>query len=221
MKVTNLINKRFGKLLVVSRQGSNKKGNALWKCVCDCGNESIVVGYKLTGGHTKSCGCLKLEILATSSYKHGLSNSRIFKIWTGMIARCNYHVDTYKNYSLRGIKVCNEWKDFLTFYKWAMANGYKDNLTIDRIDNNGNYEPSNCRWADRYIQNNNTRKNVKVTAHGETKTVAEWSRKTGINVGTIYVRIRKKHCSPEIAVTEKKNLRTRRNLILNTEVKRA
>ena len=163
-KFIDLTGKRFGRLTVVER-AENKNGYTMWKCKCDCGNETVVYGAHLSGGKTKSCGCLCLEKIS----KHSLCDTHLYRIWASMKDRCyNAKAQPYERYGGRGITVCDEWKnDFTTFYNWAMSNGYSDDLTIDRIDVNGNYEPSNCRWVDVITQANNKRNNIKVNLNGE------------------------------------------------------
>lgn len=118
---------------------------------------------------------------------------RLYSIWHNMKSRCyNPNATHYKNYGGRGIKVCDEWRNnFQAFYEWAISHGYRDDLTIDRKDNDGDYSPENCRWADRYTQNNNTAKNHRITYNGETKTAAEWARLYGLSRYTFNKRIRR------------------------------
>lgn len=181
--VIDLTGQRFGMLTVIER--AEKIGNHIsWICKCDCGNVTkAITGNNLKKGHVKSCGCMYR--------KHGMHGSRLYSIWNGMKTRCyNKNHIHYNDYGGRGITVCEEWKDdFKAFADWAMSNGYADNLTIDRIDANGNYEPSNCEWKCMKEQSNNRRNNIIITYNGITKTIPQWADETGINYNTLRRRI--------------------------------
>ena len=189
----NLKGRKFNKLQVIDFYG-NKKGRTYWQCKCDCGKVCILEAYKIKSGHTKSCGCLGVEnkkTLYKYSIKHKKMDTKLYRVWQNMKRRCyTASSNSYKNYGARGIKVCKEWsQDFISFYNWAMANGYKENLTIDRINVNGNYEPNNCRWATMEEQANNKRNNVFINYNGEKLSINQWSKKTGIKRETIYWRL--------------------------------
>ena len=197
--VKDLTGLKFGKLTVLKLEKTKQKfkENGLkagklyyWLCKCECGKLSIVEHYKLIN-KTRSCGCLKIESLIKRSTKHGCKHKKIYPVWQGIKDRCfNKNNKRYNCYGGRGISVCDEWLDFQTFYNWAQANGYKEGLTIDRIDVNRNYEPSNCRWVTTEIQNKNTRQNHKVTYNGVTKCVCEWAEDIGINEATLRYRLK-------------------------------
>ena len=181
-KLIDLTGQKFGRLTVIERSDNVLVGNqskTAWKCICDCGKEIVVASQYLRNGDTKSCGCFQREF---AGRKHGFSKTRLYGIWCGIIRRCcNENDQAYRNYGGRGIKVCDEWKNnFMSFRKWALENGYSDKLSIDRIDNNGNYEPSNCRWATQMEQANNMRCNRILVYNGESHTAAEWGRITGL-----------------------------------------
>ena len=171
----------------------------MWLCKCDCGNSSVVSVSDLRRGHTKSCGCLRADMNTT----HGVYNTKLYRIWHEMQRRCNDHNKAaYKRYGGRGISVCNEWDDPKVFYDWAMANGYKKGLQIDRINNDGDYEPNNCQWVTAKENCNNRQTNVTVELDGQTKTVMEWSRITGIPHSTIRGRIKAGKSPEEILKTK-------------------
>lgn len=177
---------RFGKLTAIKLSHQAKRRRTFWLCLCDCGKYTTVDLSHLTSGHTKSCGCANIERIRNLNLKHGLSNSRLWRCYHNMRTRCYWtRSKEYKYYGERGIKVCDEWINpetgFETFYAWAMKNGYKEDLTLDRINTNGNYEPSNCRWVDLYTQANNKRTTRYVSVNGEVDTVARWSRALGVS----------------------------------------
>lgn len=207
-EIEDLKGKRYGRLTVVER-AETKNRKTYWKCKCDCGATIKVNTANLNNGHTKSCGCLQKEKVTT----HGKKNTKLYKVWASMKARCdNSSHKAYENYGGRGITVCDEWKnDFINFYNWAMENGYQDGLTIDRKDNNGNYEPLNCRWSTQKEQNNNTRRNQYIEFDGECHTIAEWAEIKKINRLTLWDRITRKGWSLERALTTPPGKHRRRN----------
>jgi hypothetical protein len=147
-QVKNEIGNRYGRLVVISRDSSSRKGSATWKCQCDCGNIKTAVGEYLRNGRIKSCGCYQKEMATKANTIHGLSETSLFKIWSGIKGRCfNLRAKSYKYYGGRGITLCDEWLEFLPFYEWAMIHGYQKRLTIERVDNDGNYCPGNCVFA--------------------------------------------------------------------------
>ena len=167
-KPIDLMGQRFGRLVVIERAGTSKNGQVIWRCLCDCGKEADVLSISLRRGLTRSCGCLSREKVSERTTArntiHGARHTKLYNTWRGMRERCeNPSHKSYSDYGGRGISVCAEWQDFTAFQKWALASGYKDGLSLDRIDSNGNYEPSNCRWADKKQQSRNRRSNHLIT----------------------------------------------------------
>lgn len=185
----DLTGQSFGRLLVLSLEKRNGT-NTTWNCECVCGNKKVILGRLLRNGGTKSCGCLSIEDKKTRHITHGQSKTRLYSVWAQMIKRC--HNEKYFQYYLYGgrdIKVHPQWKeDFKSFYEWSMENGYEEHLTIDRIEVNDNYNPSNCRWVTMKTQQNNRRNNIVVEINGELMTIAELSEKTNINSKVLYAR---------------------------------
>ena len=174
----DLTGKRFGRLVVigVDDRGTRK---TYYNCQCDCGNVKSVRADSLLCGAIRSCGCMKKEqdrINLEANHSHRQSGTRLYQIWQGMKRRChNPHDTRYDRYGGRGIIVCDEWREnFQAFYDWAVQNGYDETLTIDRIDNDGNYCPDNCRWSSKEEQARNRSSNINITIGNATKTLTEW-----------------------------------------------
>lgn len=187
----DLTGQRFGKLVAIKPVGQAKGKQYLWECICDCGNTSVAIGSNLIRGNTKACGCVRLTEIGDRTRKHGMSKTRIFNIWAGMRKRClNPKCKAYKNYGGRGIKIDPRWDSFENFYE-DVHESYADNLSLDRYpDINGDYGPSNFRWATQKTQNNNRRTNVHVELDGESKTLAEWSNISGVHPTVIKYRLK-------------------------------
>ena len=186
----DLTGQRFGRQVAIKPVGINKYRNYLWLCKCDCGNEHIVASGKLVQGKSRSCGCLANDMHIKQLEKHGITTGgkpRTFNIWNGMKARClNPKSISFKNYGGRGILICDEWLLFENFHNWAMASGYDDELTIDRINNDGNYEPSNCRWENAKINISKQRKTRYIEVYGITKNVTQWCKLFKVSRATAY-----------------------------------
>lgn len=192
-KMIDLTGQRFGRLTVQRIAERDAAGRATWLCYCDCGDTATVAAYSLRSGRTKSCGCLRRENMRSVATSHGGSRTRLYNIWCALKERSNTQTaSNYKDYGGRGITVCDEWlRSFEAFRDWALANGYRDNLSIDRKDNDGPYCPENCRWATEKQQSNNRRSNRVLTYNGETHTLAQWAELTGIKFSTLYMRLRR------------------------------
>ena len=208
-KFIDLTGQKFGRLTVVSFSSKDKNHHLYWNCVCECGTNRRVAGCALKRGLTQSCGCLsreKASFRAKQRQKteqrltrktHGLKHCRLYGVWSDIKKRCNNpNSHIYKHYGGRGISICDEWSNnFKAFYDWAMANGYDENAqkgecTIDRIDVNGNYEPSNCRWVSMEVQAKNKSTNHYLEMNGEKHTISDWSRILNIPSARITARLK-------------------------------
>ena len=207
MKLIDLTGKKFGSLTVISRADNTKNGKARWFCKCDCGRFKTkpVTTNDLKSGKVQSCGCKYKTSNKENAKRHGETNTRIYRIWCCMRARCNYkHHKEYQNYGGRGITYSPEWALYENFRDWALNNGYTDCLTLDRIDTNKDYTPDNCRWATMKQQQNNRRDNILLTDKGETQTISIWAEKTGLSSSTLAWRL--KHGWPESEIFLPTNL---------------
>lgn len=185
----DLMGQKFGKWTVIGPV--DKLGhNIRWKCRCECGNEAMVGVGNLKTGKSVSCGCYKSKLTSERNTTHGMKPTRLYRVWNGMKARCQIPSSSgYYKYGARGIKVCEEWQNFEPFKEWALANGYRDDLQIDRIDVYGNYEPSNCRFVTNKENALNKRNTRYLTLDGVTKTVIGWADTLGISERTIRSRL--------------------------------
>lgn len=198
-KSLDLSGQRFGRLTVLKLEKQEQriiKGKKYgqiyyYLCKCDCGNILTVKRSLLLANKTTSCGCYKHDIVKSVNTKHGKRNTRLYKIWCNIKYRCNNkNAINYKRYGGRGITICDEWmKDFKNFYDWAINNGYNDLLSIERINNNGNYEPSNCKWATNKEQAQNRRSNFNITLDNKTQCLTKWAEDYNIDESAVRDRI--------------------------------
>lgn len=203
-KEQSIEGQKFNRLTAIRFVGDKVCANGtikhMWECECDCGNKIVTNSNALKTGNTKSCGCLKMERLLARNLKHGGDKAgiaeRLYWVWKGVRSRClNPKNPSYAYYGGRGIALCKEWNDYAVFREWALTNGYNENArhgecTLDRIDNNKGYSPSNCRWANMFTQANNTGKNRVICFKGESKTASEWARDIGISANSLYIRLK-------------------------------
>lgn len=177
---------KYGTLTVLGPEGKNDRG-VLWRCKCDCGAEVVKVGDDLKFGRTKTCGDHNIH-KPNRKRSEPRPDKRLYSEWYTMLNRCSKKYHGKKYYYDKGITVCEEWNDYSVFKTWSLQNGYSDELTLDRIDVNGNYEPNNCRWVDMKVQQNNKTSNVRIAIGDETRTLKEWSEYYDIPYGTVKAR---------------------------------
>jgi hypothetical protein len=184
-----LVGRRFSRLTVIERDPTARY--ASWRCRCDCGEITVVRTEQLTGGGTRSCGCLQRDVVRTRNRTHGQTGSSEYTAWRNALARCyNPRNRDFPNYGGRGITMCDRWRS--SFDAFVADLGERPvGLTLERIDTNGPYAPGNCRWASRTEQGNNQRDNVRLTHQAETLTLAEWARRTGVSYDTLHKRMRR------------------------------
>ncbi|WP_282044991.1 hypothetical protein [Roseibium album] len=188
MPKQDLAGQRFGRI-VLTEPVRDERGKLHWRGICDCGNEWTGPASSLKNGNTRSCGCLANDLTRERNAKHGLSGTRLYRIWQGILSRAHHGTGSCTKYYVdRGISVCDDWLEYVPFHDWAIENGYEDSLTIERIDVNGNYCPENCKWIPMAEQAKNTRSTIKVLFCGRSVSIAALSRETGINAGTLYAR---------------------------------
>jgi len=186
----DLTGQRFGKLVAISiERKSSSSTRIYWNCVCDCGGKRVVSNDHLRNGDVTDCGCTRKHVAHWN--KHGMYNSRLYRIWSLMKERCcNPNRKEYPNYGGRGICICEEWTEAKNFIKWSLNNGYSDELTIDRIDNDGNYCPENCRWVSRKEQMQNRRNNHYISFNGKTLTLTQLAKENGLTYSQLYKRLK-------------------------------
>lgn len=197
----DLTGKKYGYLTVISRDKNTKDGRATWKCLCKCGKYTVVPTYRLNAGECQSCGCKKFE---SHNRVHGMTKTDLHNKWLQIKQRCldkNYRA--YQRYGAAGITICDEWKNnFVAFMNWSYQNGYREGLSLDRIDNSKGYSPDNCRWVTWKDQCNNRRNNVKITYQGRTQNLKQWCEELGIDYHFVYQRMRKNGMTFEEAINK-------------------
>lgn len=181
----DITGQRFGRLVAVKRLKEK------WLCKCDCGNESETLLYSLESGRAKSCGCYNREEITLRNTKHGMANQRdqLYRAWLNMRHRClGTNNPDYKHYGGRGVKISKKWDDYTKFKEWSEHNGFEQGLTLDRIDNDGDYSEDNCRWVDRKVQGNNRRTNIVIEINGVKANLKQHAKMNGLNYGTVRTR---------------------------------
>lgn len=201
---TDLTGHKYHKLTVVGFNGKDNRHQSYWNCVCDCGGLLVVRGGNLVSGHTKSCGCWKMRSDGDAK------KLKLYGVWNTMKSRCNRPTSAaYKRYGGRGISICNEWKEsYQAFKRWALMAGYREGLSIDRINNNGSYCPENCRWITMSKQSENKRSNIWLTHNGQTHIISQWAKILSVPSGRLFHRYHRGF-SVDIILSEKKLVNAR------------
>lgn len=188
VKAINIIGKKFNKLTVISKEPKNKLGEVRWLCQCECGNKTIILSYYIRKGITRSCGCLMKELAKIRKTTHNFSRTSTYHIWQAMKNRCeNPKSSMYKYYGGKGIKVCERWNTFTNFLTDMGERPIKK--SIDRINNDGNYEPGNCRWATNFEQSRNTNRNHIIFHNGKSHCLSDWAALLNIPHKTLSNRL--------------------------------
>lgn len=204
-KIPNSVGKSFHKLTAIEELGFNNKNQREYLFRCNCGEEVIRLFKDVSSSKIKSCGCGVVEAVKKSNTTHGMTKTKIYSRYKGMVSRCNYEKHhAYQRYGGRGIKVSNEWlgeDGFEKFYEWAMQNGYSEELSLDRIDNNLGYSPENCRWTDAHTQANNRETSITFKFEGVEKSLMEWANDLELNYDSLWRRIKKYGYTFEDAIT--------------------
>jgi hypothetical protein len=199
--LVDLTGERFGRLEAIRVVGIDKRGEKIWECYCECGSFHNVLSSNLRTGHTKSCGCLDREKFSERTTKHGMYGTRTYKIYQNLLQRCYNEKSTfYTNYGARGIKVCKRWESFDNFL--ADMGEVPDGYQLDRINNDGDYEPGNVRWATPKDNARNRSSNVEITYNGKTQCIAAWEEELGFKYGTLWNRLNTYKWPVEKAMTE-------------------
>lgn len=189
-KFVNIVGMRFGRLVVIRRIDQKRGGSYLRECICDCGNTMLATPDYLKKGRTVSCGCYNRETVIKLSTTHGMSSSKIYAIWNGMVQRCtNQNSKAFNNYGGRGIKVCDRWMLFENFYD--DMGDRPEGKTLERVDNDGDYSPENCIWATRKQQANNRRVCILLTYNGVTQNISQWAADLKLNAKMLYSRYKR------------------------------
>lgn len=191
-KPKDITGQKFNRLTAINPIGMNEKSKTTWLFSCECGVQKTLIPSLVVGGYIKSCGCLKRDGKSNAMFSHGGSGTRLYKTFLGMHRRCEDVKNAgYKDYGERGIKVSDEWQDFVVFRDWALNNGYSDDLTMDRIDNDKGYESSNMRWTNKTVQTRNRRNTLWHEIDGVKKTLIEWCESMNVKYSTALERHRR------------------------------